>query len=151
MTYILQAFITKKSNHKILTDSYKKSIAVEIGHELSLIPFTTELFDEMNKMKDSKPIGKFDYLTENIEVELLKQIGDIKFAYIEADYFGGEGGQIAIIWEKQKRTYLSEWGDWEINKVLKDFGTIAKDGKDEFDTVGLGQNRRTKEWLNESE
>lgn len=151
MTYILQAFITKKYNHKNLTDFYKNATAVDIGHELSLIPFTTELFDEINKLTESKPIGKFDYLTENIEVELLKQIGDIKFAYIEADYFGGEGGQIAVIWEEQKRIYLSEWGDWEINKVLKDFGIIAKDGKDEFDTVGLGQNRRTNEWLKESE
>lgn len=151
MTYILQAFITKKSNHNYLTDFYENATAVDIGDELSLIPFTTELFDEINKLTESKPIGKFDYLTENIEVELLKQIGDIKLAYIEADYFGGEGGQIAIIWEEQKRIYLSEWGDWEINKVLKDFGIIAKDGKDEFDTVGLGQNRRTNEWLNESE
>lgn len=151
MTYILQAFITKKSNHSNLTDFYETATAVDIGHELSLIPFTTELFDEINKLTESKPIGKFDYLTENIEVELLKQIGDVKFAYIEADYFGGEGGQIAVIWEEQKRIYLTEWGDCEINKVLKNFGIIAEDGKDEFDTVGLGQNRRTNEWLNENE
>ena len=151
MGYTLQAFITKKSNHKNLIDFYTNATMVDIGQELCLIPFTKELFDEINKLTKSKPIGKFDYLTENIEIELLKQVGDIKIAYIEADYFGGEGGQIALIWEEQKRIYLSEWGDWEINKVLKDFGVIRKDGKDEFDTVGLGENRSTQEWLNDSE
>lgn len=150
MTYILQAFITKKANHKNVTDFYKNAVAVDIGQDLALIPFTTALFDEINQLTESKAIGKFDYLTKNCEVELLKHMGDIKFAYIEADYFGGEGGQIAIIWKEQKRIYLSEFGDNEINKVLIDFGVIAKDGKDEFDTVGLGQNRRTNEWLNES-
>lgn len=44
-------------------------------------------------------------------------MGDIKFAYTDADYFGGEGGQIAIIWKEQKRIYSSEFGDNEINKV----------------------------------
>ncbi len=151
MTYILQAFITKKSNHKKLTDFYKNATAIDIGHELSLIPFTTELFDEINKLTDSKPIGKFDSLTENIEVELLKHFNNVKIAYIEADYFGGQGEQIAIIWEDKKRIYLSDLGDNEINKVLKDFGVIADNGKDEFDTVRLGQNRRTKEWLNNRE
>ena len=151
MTYILQAFITKRSNHNYLTDFYENATSVEIGHELSLIPFTTELFDEINKLTISKPIGKFDYLTDNIEIELLKHFGNVKIAYIEADYFGGKGEQIAIIWENKKRIYLSDFGDYEINKVLKDFGVIADNGKDEFDTVGLGRNRRTKEWLNDSE
>ena len=138
MTYILQAFITKRSNHNYLTDFYENATAVDIGHELSLIPFTTELFDEINKLTISKPIGKFDYLTDNIEIELLKHFGNVKIAYIEADYFGGQGEQIAIIWEDKKRIYLSDFGDYEINKVLKDFGVIADNGKDEFDTVGLG-------------
>ena len=72
MTYILNAFIVKKSAQNKLTDFYEHATAVDIGHELSLIPFTTELFDEINKLTDSKSIGSFTYLTENIEIELLK-------------------------------------------------------------------------------
>ena len=147
MTYILQAFITKKSTHNKFTDFYKNATAIDIGQELSLIPFTTELFDEINKLTDSMPIGKFEYLTENIEIELLKHFDNVKISYIEAEYFGGQGGQIAIIWEDKKRIYLSDFDDNEINKVLKDFGVIADNGKDEFDTVSLGRKRRTESWL----
>lgn len=151
MTYILQAFIVKKSTHYKLTDFYQNAIAVNISNDLSLIPFTTELFDEINKLTASNPIGKFAYLTENIEIELLKHFENIKVAYIEAEYFGGQGEQIAIIWEDKKRIYLSDLGDNEINNVLKNFGVIANNGKDEFDTVSLGRNRRTEDWLNDSE
>ena len=56
MGYTLQAFITKKSNHKNLIDFYTNATMVDIGQELCLIPFTKELFDEINKLEKSKPI-----------------------------------------------------------------------------------------------
>jgi hypothetical protein len=146
MAYVLQAFIVNKSSQNKLTDFYRNAVAVEIGQELSLIPFTTELFDEVNRHVESKQIGRFDCLRENIEVELLKRTQNIKIAYIEADYFGGRGEQIAIIWEENKRIYLSDPGDNEINKVLKSFGVIADKGSDEFDTLSLGRYKKTERW-----
>jgi len=147
MGYILQALITKKAAHHQFTASYKHAVAVNLVQDLILIPFTGELFDEINKLSQSKPIGKFCYLTENIELELLKHFEKEKVAYIEADYFGAKGTQIAIIWEDKRRIYLSEPGNNEINKVLKDFGLIADSGKDEFDTALLGRYRETESWL----
>jgi hypothetical protein len=40
-----------------------------------------------------------------------------------------------------------EFGENKINEVLKDFGTIMKDGKDEFLTLGFDLNRQTNDWL----
>jgi hypothetical protein len=147
MAYILQAFIVNKSAQNNLTDSYKNAVAVDIGHELALIPFTGELFDEINNHIQSALIGRFGSLRENIEAEVLKNIGNRKIAYVEADYFGGRGEQIVIIWEGKKRIYLSDPGGNEINKVLQNFGVIADKGSDEFDTLSLGRYKKTERWI----
>lgn len=148
--YILQAFIMRKSDQYKLTDHYKHAISIDIGYKLSLIPLTTELFDEMNKQATSALIGQFNYLTENIEIELLQSCENTQMIYIEADYWGGKGTQIVIIWENKQRRYLSHFTDREINKALKALNIVAAQGKDEFDTVGLGRHRTTEDWLTEN-
>jgi len=147
MGYSLQALITKKTAHHQFTAFYKHAVTVNLVQDLILIPFTGELFDEINKLSQSKPIGKFCYLTENIEFELLKHFEKEKVAYVEADYFGTQGTQIVIIWEDKRRIYLSDPSHNEINKALKDLGLIANNGKDEFDTALLGRYGETESWL----
>ncbi|MBL0183927.1 MAG: hypothetical protein IPP96_17220 [Chitinophagaceae bacterium] len=137
MGYYLQAFICKQADTNIFIDNFDKAKKVEIGQGLSLIPMTEDLFDQINNFAVSNSVDKFEYLTENIEAKILQLIGDKKIAYIEAEYFGGEGGQIAIIWENNKREKFLEYGQDKINEVLKDFGAIAEKGEDEFLTLGL--------------
>ena len=99
----------------------------------------------------SNSVDKFEYLTANIETKILQLIGDKKFAYVEAEYFGGEGGQIAIIWNNRARQKLFSYGQENINKVLKDFGIKPKIGNDLFDTLGLGRHRNTIDWVEDNE
>ena len=120
---------------------------VVIGQGLCLIPMTEDLFDQINNLAVSNSVDKFEYLTDNIESKILQIIGDKKIAYVEAEYFGGEGGQIAIIWENNKRKKNLEYGQDKINEVLKDFGAIAEKREDEFLTLGFGLRRHTREWL----
>lgn len=118
-----------------------------IGQGISLIPMTEDLYDQINDFVISNSVDKFVYLTDNIEAKILQLIGDKKIAYIEAEYFGGQGGQIAIIWKNNKREKVLEYGQDKINEVLKDFGVIAEKGQDEFLTLGFGRRRQTIEWL----
>ena len=60
---------------------------------------------------------------------------------------GGEGGQMAIIWNNNKRKQLLPFGQDKINQVLKDFNVVAKEGQDEFLTVGLALHRDTGDWI----
>jgi hypothetical protein len=147
MGYYLQAFIGKISDLKVLATRYDKAKEIDIGQGLTLIPMTEELFDQINNLVASNSIDKFEYLTDNIENEILKHIGNTKLAYVEAEYFGGQGGQIAIIWNNNKREQFFEFGQDKINGVLKNFGIKSKIGSDEFDTVGLGRHRNTIQWI----
>jgi hypothetical protein len=72
---------------------------------------------------------------------------DFPLAYIEAEYFGGEGGQSGIIWKDGKRTAEFAYRQEVINNVLRYFGIIANENQDEFDTLGLGRHRNTRDWM----
>lgn len=147
MGYYLQAFICKQADTNIFTNNFDKAKNVVIGQGLSLIPMTEDLYDQINDFVVSNSVDKFEYLTDNIEAKVLQLIGDKKVGYVEAEYFGGAGGQIAIIWNNHKRENFFEYGQECINRVLKDFGIKSKIGKDEFDTIDLGRHRNTIDWI----
>jgi hypothetical protein len=149
--YYLQAIICNQADTSLLTDNFKKAVNVNLKYNLSLIPMTEDLFDEINNLKESNQINNFIYLTENIESEILKYFGNRRVAYIEAEYHGGNGGQMALVWKNNKREYLLEYGQDKINKVLKDFGVVAKAGEDEFLTAGFGLRRNTIDWTEADE
>ena len=144
--YYLHAFICKNIDADCFIKKFDKAVKVDIGQKLSLIPMTEDLFDQINELNDTISIDSFEYLTENIENKILHAISERKFSYVEAEYFGGEGGQIAIIWQNNKRQRIFSYGQDRINQVLKSFGVIANKGQDEFDTLGLGRHRATNKW-----
>lgn len=150
MSYNLEAFICKQFDTNIIIDNFNKAKKIEIGQGLSLILMTEDLFDQINNFVVSDSVDKFEYLTDNIETKILQLIGDKKFAYVEAEYFGGEGGQIAIIWNNRKRESFFEYGKDCINRVLKSFGIKPENSNDEFDTLGLGRHRNTIEWIEDN-
>ena len=65
-----------------------------------------------------------------------------RFAEIQTDYFGGCGEQYASVKLGRSMKTCSS-----INEALRLIGIEAKDGMDEFDTIGLGQYRSTEEVL----
>lgn len=147
MGYYLQTFICTKVDTNFLAEIHSKAVAVDLRQGLSLIPMTEELFDQINNFSSSPSIDKFEFMTENVERNVLAAIGNRKFAYVEAEYFGGEGGQIAIMWSDNKRQKLLSFGQDKINEVLKDFGVVTSEGQDEFLAVGLGLHRDTNDWI----
>jgi hypothetical protein len=151
MGYYLQGFICRQSDTSLLTGKFDKAVSVELGQGLALIPMTEELFDQINNFSSSASVDKFEYLTENVERKVLDAIGDKKFAYIEAEYFGGQGGQMAIVWNNNRREQILPFGQDKINQVLKGFGVTANKGQDEFLTIGLGFHRNTKDWIENAE
>ncbi|MCH7386817.1 hypothetical protein MMO39_05815 [Acinetobacter modestus] len=151
MTYMLNAIIVKKSDQHKLTDFYQRATAIDLDDNLSIIPCTHELLDEISQFTTSPLVGDFNYLNEKIETQLLQYFQNNPFTYIEADYFGGTGQQTTIIWENGKRVYLSQSSNREINKALKFLGVIKTNDQDEFDKVKLGRHRRTDDWLEDAD
>ena len=147
MGYYLEAFICKTADFELLSNAFDKALKVEVGQGLSLIPMTEELFDQINSFSPSNAIDRFQYLTEEVESRILSAIGSKHFSYVEAEYHGGQGGQIGIIWKEGRRQQLLAYGQDRINQVLRYFGIVANVGQDEFSTCGFGLHRHTSEWV----
>ena len=147
MGYYLKAFIGKTVDLENIAKSFSSASVVKLDQGLSIVPMTEDLFDQMNNMTASGNINSFEFLTLNIETETLKCIGYNCCAYVEAEYFGGEGGQSGVIWKDGKRSVEFGYGQGIINKVLNFFGVVANKDLDEFDTLGLGRYRNTSEWV----
>lgn len=87
------------------------------------------------------------FLTEWVEQRALQVMGNIQFAYIEAEYCGGQGGQTGIIWSNGERAQMIPFGPNAINTVLEYLGVVPDKNFDAFDTIGLGKYRRIEDWL----
>jgi len=66
------------------------------------------------------------------------------FGLIMTDYFGGYGDQWAIAVSPALPTPLVTGS---VNEVLRALGVVAVAGKDEFDSVGLGEHSETPDYL----
>ncbi len=108
-----------------------------------------------------EPYEEFTLKTKKI-IKELSFYG--KCAYIETDYFGGVGIQISEIWENGVRInkpLISYDGvekqeledvivvENSINETLKNIGIKRHKGKDEFDTVRLGNYRSNEDIFEE--
>lgn len=116
-----------------------------------LIPFITPY---ANNYKP-KIISPYEELT----AEIIKTIKELSFsgkcAYIETDYFGGTGTQLAEVWENGSKIMgplLSYDGlnpsienatqvDAAINQALQLIGIYKENGNDEFASARLDQYR----------
>jgi len=145
--YTLKAYIGKEENLNPILEKYSESQKVNLNGGISMIPMTEELFDEINEMKSSSGISTFEFLTENIENKTIQIIENREIAYVESEFFGGQGGHIGIIWKNGKRDFLTESDKSSMNKILKKLGVNKSLLKDEFDTVGLAKNRHTEDWI----
>eukprot|EP01136_Pigoraptor_vietnamica_P012850 Opistho-1_new@53204 len=89
----------------------------------------------------------FDYLTPELLAWCAAQSGSSPIAYIETQYFSGEGGQGAVLFMDGQIA----WGPQNdrggpINTVLASLGVVARGGRDAFDIVGLGRHRMNDGW-----
>ncbi|CAM3857433.1 MULTISPECIES: hypothetical protein [Flavobacterium] len=88
-----------------------------------------------------------------------------KCLYLETDYFGGPGFQIAEVWENgnlilgpiisfdgienPKIPTKAKLVNDAINEALKEIGIYKHEGKDEFDSLRLGDYRSNDDIINE--
>jgi hypothetical protein len=89
---------------------------------------------------------------EFLSADLIKLVRDLSagrvLTYVEADYFGGEGGQCGVCYANGSEIFPVTYGHGIISQVLRLFGiTKARWRFDEFETVGLDKRRRTEDWL----
>lgn len=150
MGYILYAFLGKKEAVLPIKQTYSCAQLCDLHEEISIIPMTEELFDEINENQVSPGIQNFALMTTSVEDKIVALVGKNTVAYIEAEYHGGYGGQSGLLWTNKERVYLQMFSTGVINEILRRMGMKAKNKWDEFDTVGLGNHRNTEDWIKQT-
>ena len=136
-----------------------RSDAVEVPQGYGLLPITSQVLEQLGG-DDVRPFGDvFRFLPAGVDA-LARQIslaGGI--AYLEAEIFGGIGTQAMVLWrggEVCLGPLISDFTatakdpssspQWPFNQALRLLGIDRGDAFDEFDALGLGGWRRTKDW-----
>lgn len=128
-----------------------------------LIPIENR--DETNC--SDKRIVPYEELTSEVREEISDLSLNGKCAYIETEYFGGIGVQISETWENGRKIDgpLISFDGVEnkmkyenvtvvknsINQTLKNIGVHQHEGKDEFDSIRLGEYRSNRKIFEEYE
>src|SRR5689334_16547608 len=95
MGYYLQALIGKSQTLKAKGLLFQSARIVLLEQNVAMIPLTDELCEEVGL---SSEVENFYKLSPEIE-EWAQRISAGGFvAYVEAEFFGGTGGQSAIAW-----------------------------------------------------
>lgn len=144
MGYYLQAVIARQNVLEAHTGDFSSVALVPLACNLGLVPLTDELFDEIGATVDS---GRFYKLTPAVIAwaQAISAAGPV--AYVEADFFGGTGGQGAVAWERGSELLSPTHSAEAINQALRLLGVRRSALHDEFDMVGLPRHRDTSEWL----
>jgi hypothetical protein len=128
-----------------------------LAQGFALLPITEELAKELaadrleTKAAADKPMPE---LSDGLHALAIDISHDARVAYVTTFYFGGQGKQDALVWDKGSLRfspatpgYDQGWPNSSISQALRLIGVAAEKGMDEFDTVGLGKHRETQQWV----
>jgi hypothetical protein len=139
---------------------------VPLAQGFALVPVAEGLLRSLNRhafRQEATTRDGFERLTEPVYELGLRLSAEGIIAYVEAEYFGGIGGQDAVVWEQGRlameplhallgRERLpgtvpgSGRAVQPINEALRRLG-VKRGDSDEFDALGLWRYRKTERWL----
>jgi hypothetical protein len=128
-----------------------------LRQELSLLPMIWKYFRAVTVV-DAPKLEGFWTAPEGFGSALAACSAHGPVAYVEADYIGGRGAQVAQVWDggrvvfgplRYDTTKPVPAAGSAISQALRHLGVILdrRYGHDEFDTVGLGRRRETEKWF----
>lgn len=146
MSYTLQAIIAPAVLHERIAEQGLPSIDLNAGG-LAMIPLAHDGLEGAD--------FPFLPLTDGGETTIGDKLHnlccilseDAKVAYVEAEFFGGEGIQACLLFEGGKETEPATIDEEAINHALRWLGVRRNADNDEFNLVGLGRRRNTADWL----
>jgi hypothetical protein len=144
MAYDLQALIADEA--VIATAVPTGAVLVPLPQGKAMIPFS----EKMREVHDIPflPLTDegADAVPESITgiVQLIAKGGRV--AYVEAEFFGGDGTQASVTWETGGQHSEPLIDVNAINVALRFLGVQVASQQDEFEALGLGRHRTTGYW-----
>jgi hypothetical protein len=153
--YSLCALLGSSSHLKSRLKSVPGSRVIDIGAGLGLVPLSDSLLRDIQRVwrgpeASVEVAGVFEFLTPPVEnwVRELSKGSDV--AYMETEYFGGEGFERSAVFRDSNVVLGPLDGAGAVNGALRALGVAAKPDQEEFDAIGLGRHRSLEEWLSEA-
>jgi hypothetical protein len=134
---------------------------VPLAHGYGFLPVTDQLAGD----DESAPFEHLERLTARLGAWAEAMSVAFPLAYIETDYFGGDGCQAAVAWAGGRVGFgplqtSDRWVDGKytptplldgaINQAVRFIGADRGSVRDEFDALGLGRHRSNASWLSEA-
>jgi len=140
MAHFVYAIVSPNDVAARIHEDWPQLKRYDAGGSHSIFPIESGIVSQRIGSADANPQESetFIYLTDDFQSVLqdLSQHG--KLCYLETDYFGGEGGQGACVFEHGHALMEPTWAESNtINTALKILGVDPVGDDDEFDTVGL--------------
>ena len=144
MAYTLQALIADEAVISVAIPS--SSVLVRLPQRKAMIP----LSDGMREVHDIPFLPLTDEGAAEVPdgiiaiAEAIAKAGRV--AYVEAEFFGGDGTQACVTWDETLKASQPVVDASAINTALRFLGVTVGDHHDEFDALGLGRHRATEDW-----
>lgn len=157
MTHVITAFVAQIPTLQKIDAKYPAATVIPLKQGFGLIPLTQDFRNAVQSPK-GKRIWTEEELLHSLHgiTDVLTKIGraashSSAIAYIETEYFGGEGVQGALVWSDGEIVLepLISASIGPINSALRELGVQRGRARDEFDALGLGKHRQTDAWLKE--
>jgi hypothetical protein len=156
--YTLEAIIARYETLEGVLEIFPSATLIQLPQNIGLIPIDGFLLRELEiyyqggtkvthpDYQQFSPSVHPDFERLIVGVEKLAQHLSNRgvVSYVEATSIGGFGSHVTMIWKNGIRA--GDPGN-NINDVLRLLNVIPQAGLDEFDTLGLGRHRSTREWL----
>lgn len=145
MGHCIQIFIGEINILENIASNWDAANIIPLKQQFAMIFLTNQFFDDIEEMantKDTLNDDRFLLLTSAIQEQILQPYSkNGMLAYLETDYFGGVGTQAGVLFENGERIEGPTDKEGIINQILRKMGVCIEPGKDEFDSVGLGNYR----------
>jgi hypothetical protein len=159
MGHAINGFIATYEALSNAAHSLNAARVCRLGGGFGFLPLT----DEVARLEDpASEFAQFHRLTEPMVAWALAQSHRFPIAYIETDYFGGDGAQASVMWrngsvdfgpietvdDHAHRTPLEKGA---INQAVRRLGVQRGNALDEFEALGLGNFRDNEDWTSEAD
>ncbi|WP_329177641.1 hypothetical protein [Streptomyces sp. NBC_01477] len=155
MGYELQAVIAEEGLLRAAVRDLPGAGLASLGQGLSLMVITDQLFDAVTDGGSAEALG-FWRLPGGFELTLAEWSTAGPVAYVEAEFFGGDGEQRAAVWADGARMLgplhtppgqpFPSAGS-PISQALRRLGAVRRADGDEFLAVGLDRHRFSEDWI----
>ena len=158
MSHQIQGFIAAAESLRRAAVELPGAQVIPLSLGFSFLPVTEQLAGDL----EPAPFEHLERLTTRLNAWAEKVSITIPVAYVETDYFGGEGCQAAMVWVEGRKVFgpfrtSDLWKDGKfmptpllegaINQAVRFIGVKRGSVRDEFDALGLGKHRSNDSWL----